>query len=152
MVRRATLTTEPSRIATAEPRMRPDSTNRPRGESRSSVPGAAGVGGSAAAAVTASPATTWDRWRRTRSRLAGTPCIRTTADPPAPFQRGPRSPNIGRVDGSGRTARLVLVADGTVLGVLPPLQIALPWWPGAHDVVAAARSRFVVEEGRADAW
>ena len=36
----------------------------------------------------------------------------------------------------------MLVHDGTVLGALPPLPLALPWWPEAHDVVAAARERF----------
>ena len=49
------------------------------------------------------------------------------------------------MDDPGRWARLVLVHDGTVLGALPPLPLAMPWWPEAHDVVAAARERFGVE-------
>ena len=53
--------------------------------------------------------------------------------------------SIGRVDGGGRSARLVLVCDGTVLGALPPLELEMPWWPEAHDVVAAARERFGVD-------
>ena len=44
--------------------------------------------------------------------------------------------------GAGRTASVVLVRDGVVLGQLPPVELALPWWPEAHDVVAAARERF----------
>ena len=39
----------------------------------------------------------------------------------------------------------MLVADGAVLGVLPPLQLALPWWPEAHDVVGAARALFGID-------
>jgi Phosphotransferase enzyme family len=54
-------------------------------------------------------------------------------------------PSIERVDDGGRAARLVLVYDGTVIGALPPLQLTAPWWPEAHDVVAAARERFGVD-------
>lgn len=42
---------------------------------------------------------------------------------------------------SGRSARLVVVDDDRVLGALPPLSLELPWWPEAHDVVAAVRAR-----------
>jgi hypothetical protein len=49
------------------------------------------------------------------------------------------------VDVGGRSARLVLVCDGTVLGALPPLQLEMPWWPEAQDVVVAARERFAVD-------
>jgi phosphotransferase family enzyme len=38
---------------------------------------------------------------------------------------------------------LILVdADGTPLGALPPLELEQPWWQEAGDVVAAARARF----------
>lgn len=57
----------------------------------------------------------------------------------------PGPPSIGRVDGGGRSARLVLVHDGTVPGALPPVHLDMPWWPEAQDVVAAARERFGVE-------
>lgn len=35
--------------------------------------------------------------------------------------------------------------DGTLLGVLPPFEVALPWWQEVADVVAAARERHGVE-------
>ncbi|WP_433720182.1 phosphotransferase family protein [Actinoplanes sp. CA-051413] len=42
----------------------------------------------------------------------------------------------------GRTVTLVLVdAAGAVLGALPPVEVELPWWPEAADVVAATRER-----------
>lgn len=42
-----------------------------------------------------------------------------------------------------RTARLVLAApDGSVLGILPPVAVATPWWQEAGPVVRAARERF----------
>ena len=43
-----------------------------------------------------------------------------------------------------RTARLVLVTpDGRVVGVLPAMPVALPWWQDAESVVRAARQRGV---------
>ena len=39
----------------------------------------------------------------------------------------------------------MLVHDGTVLGALPPLQLSMPWWPEARDVVVAAREHFDLE-------
>lgn len=43
---------------------------------------------------------------------------------------------------TGRTATVVLVHEGAVIGSLPPVSLAMPWWPEAHDVVAAVRERF----------
>jgi hypothetical protein len=45
------------------------------------------------------------------------------------------------VSESGRTATVVLVSGGTVLGALPPLALAMPWWPEAADLVAAVKER-----------
>ena len=43
-----------------------------------------------------------------------------------------------------RTARLVLVTpDGVVVGALPAVPVALPWWQDAEFVVQAARQRGV---------
>ena len=45
-----------------------------------------------------------------------------------------------------RRAELVLVGPGgRVLGKLPPLPVAAPWWPEASSVVAAVRERFGLE-------
>ena len=45
-----------------------------------------------------------------------------------------------------RIAILVLVtADGSILGALPPLPVATPWWQEAEPVVAAARDAFGLE-------
>ena len=45
-----------------------------------------------------------------------------------------------------RLAQLVLVGpDGVVLGQLPAVRAALPWWPEAASVVAAVRERFGLE-------
>jgi hypothetical protein len=42
-----------------------------------------------------------------------------------------------------RTVTLILVDDaGEVLGALPPLDVELPWWQSAADVVDAVRHRF----------
>src|SRR5690606_27524640 len=42
-----------------------------------------------------------------------------------------------------RTVTLVLVdGAGKLLGALPPVEVELPWWQSASDVVAAARDRF----------
>jgi hypothetical protein len=41
----------------------------------------------------------------------------------------------------GRTATVVLVHRGEVVGALPPVALDMPWWPEAHDVVAAVRER-----------
>lgn len=49
------------------------------------------------------------------------------------------------MDAGGRSARLVLVRRGTVLGALPPVQLEMPWWPEAQDVVVATRERFGVD-------
>ena len=38
-------------------------------------------------------------------------------------------------------ATVVLVHRGEVAGALPPVALELPWWPEAHDVVAAVRER-----------
>ena len=43
------------------------------------------------------------------------------------------------MDESGRTATVVLVSGGTVLGALPPVSMAMPWWAESADVVAAVR-------------
>jgi hypothetical protein len=47
-----------------------------------------------------------------------------------------------RVSERGRTATVVLVRDGVVLGGLPPVELSMPWWPENQDVVAAVRERF----------
>jgi Phosphotransferase enzyme family len=57
----------------------------------------------------------------------------------------PALPILGRVSDPGRSATLVLVHEGAVLGCLPPVDLAMPWWPESHDVVAAARERFGIE-------
>jgi hypothetical protein len=45
-----------------------------------------------------------------------------------------------------RTARLVLVTpDGRVLGILPPVAAATPWWQEAGPVVRAVRDRFGID-------
>lgn len=41
----------------------------------------------------------------------------------------------------GRTATVVLVHEGEVVGALPPVALELPWWPEAHDLVTAVRER-----------
>lgn len=41
----------------------------------------------------------------------------------------------------GRRARVVLVHDGTVVGALPSVDLELPWWPEADDLVTAIRAR-----------
>ena len=41
----------------------------------------------------------------------------------------------------GRQASVVLVQGGQVLGLLPPVQLEMPWWPEAHDLVSAVRER-----------
>ena len=45
----------------------------------------------------------------------------------------------------GRSASVVLVQNGAVLGVLPPVRLDLPWWPKMHDLVAAVRAEFGIE-------
>jgi hypothetical protein len=46
----------------------------------------------------------------------------------------------------GRSVTLVLVdAQGTLLGVLPPFDVAVPWWQEVDEVVAGARSRHGVD-------
>ncbi len=54
-------------------------------------------------------------------------------------------PILVRVSDPGRTATLVLVHDGAVLGCLPPVGLPMPWWPESHDVVAAVRERFGID-------
>ena len=49
------------------------------------------------------------------------------------------------VSDPGRTASLVLVQNGAVLGCLPPVELSMPWWPESHDVVAAVRGRFGID-------
>lgn len=45
-----------------------------------------------------------------------------------------------------RVARLVLVTpDGTVVGCLPPMPVAVPWWQEVESVVRAARERHGVD-------
>ncbi len=57
---------------------------------------------------------------------------------------GHRSTGYG--PGVSRTATLVLVdAAGAVLGALPPVELELPWWPEAADVVAATRERHDID-------
>ena len=46
---------------------------------------------------------------------------------------------------SGRTATVVLVSGGTVLGALPPVSLAMPWWAESADVVAAVRQRHGID-------
>jgi len=36
-------------------------------------------------------------------------------------------------------ATVVLVSGGTVVGALPPVSLAMPWWAESADVVAAVR-------------
>lgn len=50
-----------------------------------------------------------------------------------------------RVSEAGRTASLVLVQNGSVVGCLPPVELSMPWWPESHDVVAAVRDRFGID-------
>jgi hypothetical protein len=45
------------------------------------------------------------------------------------------------VEATGRRATVVLVRGGEVLGQLPPVSLEMPWWPEAHDLVAAVRQR-----------
>ena len=40
---------------------------------------------------------------------------------------------------------MVLVHEDAVVGALPPVPLEQPWWPEAHDVVAAVRERFGIE-------
>ena len=52
---------------------------------------------------------------------------------------GPSSPPV-------RTARLVLtLGDGSVVGALPAVSVATPWWQDVAPVVSAARERWGVE-------
>lgn len=45
-----------------------------------------------------------------------------------------------------RTAQLVLVTpDGTLVGRLPPVPVATPWWPEVEPVVAAVREHYGIE-------
>jgi hypothetical protein len=45
-----------------------------------------------------------------------------------------------------RFAELVLVTpDGELIGALPPVPVATPWWQDAAPVVAAVRERFGIE-------
>ena len=45
-----------------------------------------------------------------------------------------------------RIARLVLVTpDGAVVGALPPMPVALPWWQDAETVVRAAREQHGID-------
>ena len=45
-----------------------------------------------------------------------------------------------------RIARLVLVTpDGALVGALPEMPVALPWWQDAESVVRAARERYGVD-------
>jgi xanthine/CO dehydrogenase XdhC/CoxF family maturation factor len=45
-----------------------------------------------------------------------------------------------------RVARLVLVTpDGSVVGCLPPIPVALPWWQEVESVVQAAREHHDIE-------
>ena len=46
---------------------------------------------------------------------------------------------------SGRTATVVLVVGGRVVGALPPVSLAMPWWPESADVVAAVRRRHGID-------
>src|SRR6188472_1786685 len=45
------------------------------------------------------------------------------------------------VQTTGRRASVVLVHRGKVLGVLPPVELEVPWWPEANDLVTAVRER-----------
>jgi hypothetical protein len=46
---------------------------------------------------------------------------------------------------TGRAASVVLVHRGEVLGLLPPVDLEMPWWPEADDLVAAVRERDGIE-------
>ncbi len=53
---------------------------------------------------------------------------------------------IDRPPPRARIVTLVLcLADGRVLGALPPLRVDSPWWPDVADVVTAARRTHLVE-------
>lgn len=45
----------------------------------------------------------------------------------------------------GRTATVVLVQRGEVVGALSPVVLQMPWWPEAHDLVAAVQERDGIE-------
>jgi hypothetical protein len=54
----------------------------------------------------------------------------------------PEAPEWPRLAAMSRTVTLVLVdAAGSVLGALPPFDIAVPWWPEVGEIVEAARER-----------
>ncbi|HYI54317.1 MAG TPA: phosphotransferase [Microlunatus sp.] len=46
---------------------------------------------------------------------------------------------------TGRRASVVLVHRGEVLGRLPPVELEMPWWPEADDLVSAVRERDGIE-------
>ena len=46
---------------------------------------------------------------------------------------------------TGRSASVVLVHRGAVLGRLRAVELEMPWWPEAHDLVAAVRERDGIE-------
>jgi hypothetical protein len=46
---------------------------------------------------------------------------------------------------TGRVASVVLVHRDQVLGVLPPVNLELPWWPEVQDLVTAVRERDGIE-------
>jgi len=53
--------------------------------------------------------------------------------------------SLALVHVTGRLASVVLVHRGEVLGRLPPVSLAMPWWPEAQDVIAAVRERDGIE-------
>ena len=46
---------------------------------------------------------------------------------------------------AGRMASVVLVHQGEVIGLLPPVSLEMPWWPEVHDLVTAVRERDGIE-------
>ena len=77
--------------------------------------------------------------------IAGPAAARaSSARDPVTRCRGPRS-SLALVQATGRLASVVLVHRGEVLGRLPPVALEMPWWPEAHDLVAAVRARDGIE-------
>lgn len=53
------------------------------------------------------------------------------------------APQLGH--GEGRSATVVLVRAGVVIGALPPVRLQVPWWPETHDLIAAVRAEYGIE-------
>ena len=46
---------------------------------------------------------------------------------------------------AGRRASVVLVHQGEIIGLLPPVSLEMPWWPEVHDLVTAVQERDGIE-------